>query len=368
MDCRTPKILVISTTPFELNGITNVILNYYRAMDKRGMKIDFVIPNEIEDSLREEFLSNGSTVYQLCCRNRKPWEYIRKLTKLVSQNKYNIVHAHGNSCTLALELYSAKMGGAGIRISHGHSSFCKHRVIHKLLRKVFDALYTQAFACGKKSGDWLYGGKQFYIINNGIAYEKYRFNDEIRSLYRERYNLNENIVIGHIGNFYNEKNHPFLIDIFAELVRKDKKYRLMLIGEGELRPNTQKKVQELGLDSQVMFMGSSDDIPNLLQAIDIIVMPSVYEGLPLSLIEAQAAGLTCFVSDAVSTEAAITDLLQFISLEESPKDWADQIGRTIPANREELSATAVKQITEAGYSIAENAKMLKELYKLLIAG
>ncbi|MGH4140379.1 glycosyltransferase family 1 protein [Clostridium sp.] len=366
MKSKIIKVLIIASTKFELDGITNVILNYYRAMDKADMQIDFVIPNYISDDLKAELESFGSNIFKISNRTKYPISYISKLTKLVREKNYNIVHAHGNSCTLALEMYSAKKGNAKVRIAHSHNTKTKYRIVHKLLRRIFDASYTQAFACGQKAGEWLYNGKKFEIINNGIDINKYKYNAEIRQKYRNKYNLNGKKVIGHIGYFCYQKNHEYLIDIFAELFKLDKNYRLILIGDGELRVNIENKIKKLGLYDWVVFTGKTLDVPQFMQAMDMIVMPSRFEGLPLTLVEAQSACLQCFVSDSVSKEVEITDLVQFIALEKSPKEWANQINNSIPVNRGEIASVIYNKIVDEGFNITDNAKIMKALYNQYI--
>ncbi|EYE87678.1 hypothetical protein Q428_12005 [Fervidicella metallireducens AeB] len=366
MNYKNIKLLIISTTKFDLDGITNVILNYYRSIDKSDMQIDFVIPNDIRMDFKKEIESYGSRIYIVEGRMRNPLLYVSKLIKIINENNYNIVHAHGNSCTLALEMYAAKKGGVRVRIPHSHSSKNKYKLAHNILRKPFDTLYTHAFACSQKAGQWLYNGEAFEIINNGIEVIKYKYNAEIREKYRNKYNLIGKKVIGHIGHFTYPKNHEYLISIFAELININNDYRLILIGDGELKPSIEKKVSELGLTNKVIFTGKTLDVPQLMQAMDMIVMPSRFEGLPLTLVEAQSSCLPCFVSDAVSKEVAITDLVQFISLEKSPKEWAEQIDSLEHVNREEIKESIYKQIVNAGYSITDNAKRMKELYKKFI--
>ncbi len=277
-----------------------------------------------------------------------------------------MVHAHGNSCTLALEMYSAKKGGAKVRIPHAHSTSCKYKLLHKVLRKPFEVNYTHAFACGQKAGEWLYKDKPFEIINNGIHVDKYTYNAAVRKEYRDKYNLNEKKVIGHIGHFSYCKNHEFLIRIFSELHKLDHSYYLLSVGDGQLKQSIERQVKELGLSDAVIFTGKTLDVPQLMQAMDMIVMPSRFEGLPLTLIEAQTACLPCFVSDKVSKEVAVTDLVRFISLEKSPKEWAIEIDNYKPVNREEIKDKIIREIICAGYSINENANKVKELYKLYI--
>ena len=356
------KVLVISTTNFGFDGITNVILNYYRALDKTDLKMDLMVPNQINKEFQEEIEAYGGSVYCNPNRFRKPWRYLKTLTEIIRQNRYDIVHAHGNSCTLALELYAAKKTGIKIRIPHSHNTTCKYQLLNRILRKSFDSLYTQAFSCGKKAGEWLYPKKEFEIINNGIELNRYRYDQKLRNEYRTKFNLSDKMVIGHVGNFTDQKNHTYLIDIFLELYNKNKNYRLLLVGDGVLRQEIEKKVNAVQLSEAVIFTGNINFVPQLMQAMDAIVMPSKYEGLPLTLVEAQASCLPCFISDQISSEVAITNLIEFIPIEKPAKEWAHKIERALPHNREKSANYVYHQIADAGYSIQENAKKLKELY------
>lgn len=363
MDCKNMKLLIIATTYFELDGITNVILNYFRAMDQSDMTIDFVIPNDISNDLRLELESYGSSIYIIRNRQKRLFAYINKLAQLIEENNYDIVHAHGNSCTLGIEMVAAKRGKAKVRISHSHNSQNKYLIAHKMLRGIFDANYTHALACGEKAGKWLFQDKDFEIINNGIDISKFMFNLENRQTYREKYNLTDKKVMGHIGHFSYQKNHDYLVDIFNACYKEDNNYRLMLIGEGDLRASVANKVNDLGLSDVVIFTGKTFEVPQILQALDVFVMPSRFEGFPLTLVEAQTACLPCFVSDAVTKESGITELVHFVSLEKSPGEWVKSIQEAPTVNREKEKDKMCQTIIDAGYSISDNAKNLKALYQ-----
>jgi len=363
LNSKKIKVLIVATTKFELDGITNVILNYYRAIDKIDMQIDFVIPNDIRKDLKLELESFNSHIYKISGRIKKTWLYVNELSKIINKNNYDIIHAHGNSCTLALEMYVAKKAGVKVRISHSHNTKSKYKIIHKILRGLFDSNYTHAFACGKKAGEWLFNDKSFEIINNGINLEKYKYDVEMRKKYRNKYKLEGKKVIGHIGHFCYQKNHDYLIDVFSELYKIDDSYRLILIGDGKLRSNVEKKVNDLRLSMAVIFTGKTLDVSQLMQAMDMIIMPSRFEGLPLTLVEAQTACLPCFVSDTVSKEVRITNLVKFLSLERGSKEWATQINKSNIINRQKIKDRILNEIIQAGYSITDNAKKMKELYK-----
>lgn len=356
------KLLIVATTKFDADGITNVILNYYRAMDKSDMQIDFIVPNKIRAEIENEIKTNNGNIFVVNDRVKNPIKYMKSIYKIMKTNNYNIIHSHGNSCTLALEMVSAKFAGIQVRIAHSHNSTCKHIFAHVILRPLFNLTYTYAFACGEKAGHWLFKKKSFEIINNGIELNKFQFNVNVRQKYRDDLKINDNIVIGHIGHFTFQKNHDFIIEVFKELFRIDKKYVLMLIGDGDNRDVIENKVKSYGLTDNVIFTGKSYEVPQLMQAIDIILMPSRFEGLPLTLIEAQAACLTCYVSDVITKEVEITDLVKFISLDETPQNWARRIHSQIEINRKEIANRISYTISSRGYSINENAIKLKDKY------
>ena len=356
------KLLIVNTVPFTLDGINSVILNYYRAMDKNDMQIDFVMITQPYEEIKKEISDNGGKIYVIHGRSRNPLSYVKQLFKIVKDGQYDIVHAHGNSCTLAFEMIAAKIGGARVRIPHSHNSNCKHKAMHTLLKPFFNRYYTHGFACGEKAGEWLYGKRKFTIINNGINLKNYLFSQQTRDMYRKKLNLIDKKVIGHVGNFIPRKNDLFLIDIFAELYKMDSSYRLLTIGDGKLKQEVQEKVAGIGLEEAVIFTGLRDDVPELMQAMDIFVLPSIFEGLPLTLIEAQSAGLPCVVSDKVSNEVKITDLVEFISIDKSAAEWVKRIQIISIVDRKNTSEDIKTKIASAGYSIDDNAKYLKKLY------
>lgn len=360
------KLLIVTTTKFDLNGITNVVMNYYRAMDKSDMLIDFVVPNEVNESLKEEIKRNNGNIYTIYKRSKNPVKYFYKLMKIMKKNTYDIIHAHGNSATLAIEMFAAKRAKVPVRISHSHNSTNKYKRTHKLLKSFFEKNYTHALSCGEKAGEWLYGKKPFTIVKNGINVKKFTFNNIIRESYRKKMNLENKKVIGHIGRFTYQKNHSFLVEVFYELYQKNKDYRLLLIGDGDLRKKIEEQVEELKISDAVIFTGKRQDIPELMSVMDMFLFPSHFEGLPLTVVEAQTACLPCFISDRISEEVKITDLVQFISLEQSAKQWANLIDTSINVNRDEIKKTIFNQIISAGYSIEENAKKLKKTYEIYL--
>lgn len=355
------KILMIPTSNFVNDGITNSIMNYYKYIDKQDIQIDFVVPNKLCDRLKKEMEANNSKYYELN-RKKNPIKYIIDLKNIIKREKYDIVHAHGSSAILLLEMYAAKLAGCKIRISHSRNTKSAHPIVDKLLRPFFYRTYTHGFACGKDAGKWLFGNREFTVIPNGNDVQKFKYNKEIRQNFRKEMNLNQKKVIGHVGRFNYQKNHEFLIDIFYELTKLDSNAMLVLIGEGKLFNDIKEKVKKLGIKEKVIFVGESLKINKWLQAMDIMVFPSRFEGFPNVVVEWQIAGLPCIISDTITTDVKLTNLVQFMSLETSPKQWAEKINQIEIIDREKIQEENIKMIREKGFDISQNANLLKQKY------
>lgn len=358
------KLLIINTVRFRLNGVTSVIMNYYRNMDKSDMQIDFIVINEISNEYRIELENNGSKIYQLP-RKKNILKYQLELYKIIKKNQYDIVHVHGNSSIMLVDILPAKWAKVPVRIAHSHNTTCTHMKLNKILYPIFEKTYTHGFACGQEAGKWLFHDKPFIEIKNGIDLKKYSYNEEIRKIYRKKIDANNKIVIGHVGNFIEQKNHSFLIDVFAKLISKNSNYLLLLISDGVLMEQIKEKVHNLGLDNNVIFLGKTTEVQNYMQAMDIFILPSLYEGLPVVLVEAQANGLPCLVSNTVAKESNLTDSLKFLSIDNT-SIWVENLielsDKLDTYNRLEKTKEYQLKISNAGYDISNNANTMKEKY------
>lgn len=358
------RILLVNTVPTERNGITNVMLNYLKAIGDKNIIFDWLSINEPENIYKEIVESRKGKLY-VCPRSKKSiFNYFKKFRKIIITNKYDVVHIHGNSHTLILDLIICIIAKRKIRLVHSHNTSCNHRVIHKLLAPIFHLFYTHGFACGYAAGKWMFGNKPFTVINNGVDTNVFAFNSQIRNQYRLKLRYkSDNIVIGNVGYFSPVKNQSFIVDIFYELTKNNTQYRLLLIGEGELRTALQTKVRSLGIEDYVIFTGNVDNVADYLNAMDLILMPSLHEGLPLSLIEQQANGLTCVVSDAISKEVDKTGNVVFLPLESSASMWADYIELLqCHKDRSQKSQEAIDSIIRNGYCIRKEAEKLADVY------
>lgn len=361
------RILLINTVPTEKNGITNVMFNYLRAMNTDEMVFDFVSLNQPDDYYVHEVERKGGQVFVIP-RLEGVFKYWNSLRNLICKNNYDVVHIHGNSHTTILELTAANAAGCVVRMVHAHNTTCTHVVVHRLLTPVFNHLYTYGLACGEDAGRFMFGKKPFTVINNGVDTDKFAFRPEKRQMVRKQYGFEGCKVIGHVGYFSKAKNHQWIIEVFRSLLEADKDYRLLLIGDGELRGDIEEKAKYYGILNRITFTGIIENVDEVLNAMDIVLMPSLFEGLPLTLIEQQANGLQCVCSDAITTEADKTGNLRFISLDKSAEEWASEVDSFLQIEGRELrSRNAIEKIRESRYSIQEEADQLQSLYKRLIS-
>ena len=296
-------------------------------------------------------------------------KYIFALNKFFKDhNDYDIIHMHGTSKEFFI-LYFAKKYNIAVRIVHSHNidfttSSCIKKFIGNALKYPLRFYATDYFACSQSAGKWLFGDEKtkddkFHIINNAIDVDKFTFDDKIRKSIRTDMGLNDNFIIGHVGRFSKQKNHDFLLEIFNEIYKTNSTAILLLIGIGDDEKKIKEKAHTMKLDECVYFLGFKNNINEYMQAMDVFLFPSKFEGLGIVLIEAQAAGLPSFTAkEVVPQEAKVTDLLKYISLDESSRVWADAVlnisnDRTIDRKNE---------IEKAGYSIEQTANKLEKLY------
>lgn len=361
------KILVIVNAHFGYDGISSVAKSYYRFLDKRKTRMDFVTINHGDQDFEEFVKSNGDRFYCLEERNRNPLAYLLGLYKIISKNKYDIVHVHGNSATMALELFAAYLGGVKYRIAHSHNTKCDHAVVNKILFPIFSKLYTNGFACSKEAGNFLFPHSDFIVIKNGIDCSSYKIDSNVRDRIRRMYNLEDSYVVGNIGRLTHQKNQEFLIELLPKL--KDKNVKLLLVGDGENKKILAELASKLNVTDRVVFTGNINNVNEIVQGMDIFVFPSRFEGLGIVALEAQASNLKCLISTEVPKEVKVLDTTTFVNLEDDEK-WAALINNEYASydyvKRVEGADFAVQKITNAGYDIRENCKYLIKLYEKII--
>ncbi|WP_374723704.1 glycosyltransferase family 1 protein [Calidifontibacillus erzurumensis] len=351
-------------------GLETFIMNVYRNIDRTKVQFDFLVRTQQKCDYDDEIFSLGGNIYYAPSRSQGLRKSIKKTDEFFQDHKeYKIVHFHLSSLSNVSTLRIAKKNGVPCRIVHSHNTRQGGSPIHKylhLFNQMFIRSYaTDFFACSELAAKWMYPKKifedhEFKIIYNGIEPEKFALNNDIRKRKREELGIVDEFIVGHIGRFHPQKNHVFLIDIFKEIHKKIENVKLLLVGDGDLRPLIEKKVEEFGLTNNVIFTGVRSDIPELLQVMDVFVFPSLYEGLGIVLVEAQASGLKCFTSDiVVPKEVNISGLVQFVSLNESAQFWAEEILKYKDYKRSRTTDV----IINAGYDIRKIAEELQEWYE-----
>ena len=304
----------------------------------------------------------------MSCRVEKnTFRYFISLVILMYKNKFDVIHVNGNSATESIELIAAKLTGCKIRIAHSHNSTCDAKRADKILRPLFYRMYTHAFACGQLAGKWLFENRNFKIVKNGRDIKKYAFDEKVRLKMRRNLKLDGDVLaIGHIGNFNEQKNHVYLIKIFEQLKKINPKSKLFLAGYGHCEQEIHAMVNRLNLEDDVIFLGVINNVSNILQAMDIMVLPSLYEGLPLVVVEWQMAGLPCVISDIITTECIYTDLIKFQKLENSYRDWAEDIIQLTNKNRRENKDYVLKKSIQCGFDINSNVVELMNYMKSIV--
>ena len=343
-------------------GLETMIMNYYRHMDRSKVQFDFLTHRDFRADYDDEIEALGGRIYRL--PRLVPWSknYRAALNSFFAGHpEYRIVHVH-QDCLSSVILKAAKKQGVPVRIAHSHNSSQDKNLkypIKLFYRRQIAGNATELFACGKDAGDWMFCGAHYRILNNAIDTGQYIYNPVRSQKVRQELGIpSESFVVGHIGRFNAVKNHTFLLDVFSKLKEQQQNALLLLVGDGDLRGEVEKKASDLGLSDCVIFTGIRSDVPDLLQAMDCFVFPSLYEGLPVTLIEAQAAGLPCIVSDSVSAECAKTRLMDRISLHENPTVWANRISERAHSSRPNTQ----EELICAGYDIAANAQWLQNYY------
>ncbi len=348
-----------------------VLMNYYKYIDRTKIQFDFFCDNDSTNIPYEEIEKLGGKVI-LIPPYQKVFKYQKSLQKIFKENNYKIVHSHINTLSV-FPLYAAKKANIPIRIAHSHSTSnkkeWKKNLLKQILKPFSKTFANNYFACSEYAGKWLFGEKEFnkgniYVLNNAIDIDKFKYNEKIRNEIRKELNINKDtLVIGHIGRFVKQKNHDFLIDIFNEYTKLNNNTVLLLIGQGPLEEEIKEKVNKLNLENKVKFLGQREDVNELYQAIDIFLLPSLYEGLPVVGIEAQASGLLCLLSDEMTKETKVLNTALFMSLSDAPESWAKVINKNIK-NFKRKDTTDI--LTKKGFNIHKEADKLVSKYLELV--
>lgn len=364
---QTKKILIFGMTS-ETGGVESFIMNYVRHMVGNGIEFDFLAYNR-RPAFSEEIESLGGKIIVIPGRGKNPFKCISAIKHLLKKTKYDAVWS--NLCYLSdvLLLKYAKKSGVPTRIIHAHNNVNMsgkiNGFLHNCNRKKIGKIATDFWCCSDSAGEFFYpesvrSGEKYRVIPNAIDTEKFTFDSSVRESKRKELGIADKFVIGNVGRFHFQKNHMFLLEIFNQVCLMHQDSVLLLIGDGEIRPQIESKIEELGLENNVILLGRRGDVNELMCAMDVFLLPSLFEGLGIVLIEAQCSGLYCFASsNNIPQEAKVTDLLDFIDLNSEPKIWAEEILKAKNLLRKNHSS----EVKESGYDIKVNSE---KLYKYFI--
>lgn len=348
-------------------GAETMVMNYYRNIDKSKVQFDFLVHRQERGAYDDEIEAMGGRIYRMCPIYPQNFGKYKKMLGAFfdEHSEYKILHSHMSElgCYAFMEAHKR---GIKVKICHAHNAphgFDFKTILREYFKLRIRPYCSHMFMCGYSSGEWLFGkknSKYFIQVNNAIDAQNFKYNQKVSSKMREELSISEDaLVFGHIGRFNTQKNHSFLIDIFNEIQKKRENSVLLLVGNGDLEKEIKNKVKILGIESKVLFLGVRDDINRIIQSFDVFLFPSLFEGLGIVLIEAQAAGIPCITSEkVVAKEAAITNLLNYYPLEKDAKDWAD---RALELTKI-VKTDTTKNIASAGFDIKANAKWLEDFY------
>lgn len=354
-------------THMNRGGLETMIMNYYRHIDRNKIQFDFLTHRDRKKDYDDEIQSLGGRIYHLPPLNPLDKKgYLKKLDDFFREHpEYKIVHSHLD-CMSAYPLRAAKKYGVPVRIAHSHNTSQERNLkylIKLYSRSLIPKYATDLYACGEEAGKWMFKNRPFVVMRNAIDAQKFVYNSEIAKQKKEELGIEDEFVLGHVGRFNLQKNHEFLINIFNEVCKQKENAVLLLVGTGELEEKIHEKVRNLGLNEKVMFLGVREDIPELMQAMDVFVFPSLFEGLPVTLVEAQAAGLPCVVSETITKEIDIIDNMRFLEINGTTSRWVEEIEK-----KREREKESYRMIEKAGFDIKKNVEWLTEQYQTRLGG
>lgn len=365
MDKKDNKIRIAQILGImDSGGIESCVMNYYRNIDRNKIQFDFIVCEGSKLPYKEEIKKLGGHIY-IVPHYKHIIKYIKSVREILRKNNYRIVHAEMNSMSV-FPLYCAYKENVKVRIAHSHSTANKKewkRDILKNVLKPFSKIYaTEYFACSEHAGKWLFGKEiiqddKLFIMNNAIENERFKYDEQVRNRIRKELNIESKYVIGHIGRFVTQKNHEFLIDVFKRIYEENNNTVLMLIGDGKLEKIIKENIQKKGLEKVVLFLGIKSNVEDYMQAMDIFVFPSLYEGLGMVTIEAQINELLVVCSTNVPSEAKISNKIRFLSLNKED-EWIKLI-RNEEHNRKEVT---IYNSEKSKYNIKLQCKKLEKKY------
>ena len=339
-------------------GIESMLMNHYRHIDRRIIQFDFLVHRDFRADFDDEIEALGGHIYRIPPMNPASGSYRKALADFFRNHPYRVVHCHLNYMS-GVVLAAAKKAGVPVRIAHSHTASMNpgwKQAVRQIAKYLIPFTATTMLACSQNAGRAVYGNHHFSLMANAIDAQKYRYCEARREQIRKNLALGDAFTVMHVGRFSYPKNHMFLLDAFAQLLKIKPDAKLILVGDGELRAEVEEKAAQLPQGS-VLLLGTRGDIADLLQAADVFIFPSRFEGMPVTMIEAQAAGVPCIKSDTVTDECIVTGLVTSLPITD-PALWAKEIVKKQDASHHDQFAA----IQASGYDISTAAEKLVQFY------
>ncbi len=360
-----------------LGGAESRVMDIYRHMDREKIQFDFLVTEGTVDHYSGEIESLGGRVYHLpSFRVYNYFKYVKACRRFFSEHvkdgesEYAAVHGHMTS-TAAIYLPIAKEYKVPLTIAHARSAGVDPGIkgkVTRFLRRNLKKKCDLMLACSDEAGDSVFGKDSRYkFVPNAVDMSEYTYDEIARFEVRQRYDIGDKLLVGHVGSFRYAKNHAFIIEVFKLLSQDSDRYRLMLVGDGTLRAEIEAKVAALGLADKVIFTGNQSPVAPYYQAFDLLFFPSYYEGMPGTVAEAQASGLSCIISDAITDQVVFTDNVTMMSLDESASVWANKIKRLAENGsdadlRKVVKTLSGKPLDETLYDVGMQVEYYSKLY------
>jgi len=363
-------IRVLNIVALVMGGTGISVMNYYRHINRENVQFDFLSAKEVEEANRIEATSLGAKIYHRPLFKQNPIENILALYRVYRQNpEIKVAHLQcDNSMKAVKDMLIAKIAGIPVRIVYSDNDIRDKRLLgHTLSKPLVRALATHYLAASIGAGLSMFGESvisKTTVLPRARDLDLLRYNPEKRDELRKKLSLGSELVFINVGRLTNQKNHFFLFEVFAQALKCNPTIVLLLAGDGELKEDLIEKAAELEIQNNVRFLGNRDDVPELLQAADVFVLPSLYEGMPGAAIEAQAAGLPCLLADTISKDTKVIDSVEFLPIDKRPEIWVERMFSYEKFNRRDTR----NEMSKAGYDISDAAKKLEEFYLTAVEG
>ena len=360
------KVLIVNCGSYFVNGISNVICTYLGAFDSDDFCFYATAYGDIDPRYGAIFEKRHVRVIPVPNRRKRPFSYLLHLRSIIKREGIDVIHIHGNSGTMFFETFVAKRCGVRNIIVQSHNSSCSFPFLFgpgTFFTELMKKNATHCLAVSKLVGDWLFR-ENYLVVNNAIQIERFLFDEKKRAELRSRMGIADDVcVIGHVGCFNRQKNQSFLLAVFSEFLKINHKSVLILIGDGPDFGKIKRKASELGIEDNVFFLGKLDDVNYYYNVFDVFVLPSLWEGLGVVCIEAQANGLPCVVSDVVANDARCSDRFFVYDLSKSARSWAEMIAG-VYTQKFHRDDELLPLISSKGFDINNEAGKLLALYNV----